>query len=53
MQNPILKITIQLQQWENEIQQCIDWLCKTFDINESVGNPDKTKGPEIPRNMLS
>ncbi len=39
-------------QWENEIQQCIDWLTKPYDTKESIGNPNNLKGIGIPRENL-
>ena len=33
-----------VQEWESEIQTCIDWLTKPFDSQESTDEPDNTKG---------
>jgi peptidoglycan/xylan/chitin deacetylase (PgdA/CDA1 family) len=37
-------IPLSVQEWESEIQTCIDWLTKPFDSQESIEEPDNTKG---------
>lgn len=37
-------ILFSVQEWESEIQTCIDWLTKPFDAQESIEDPDNTKG---------
>lgn len=37
-------VQLSLQDWESEIQKCIDWLTKSFDPNELLSVPDPTKG---------
>lgn len=35
---------LSVQEWESEIQKCIDWLTRPFDPDESSTAPDPTKG---------
>jgi peptidoglycan/xylan/chitin deacetylase (PgdA/CDA1 family) len=37
-------IPLSVEEWESEIQTCIDWLTKPFDSQESIEEPDNTKG---------
>ncbi len=36
------------QNWQDEIETCINWLSKPFDPNEENFSPDDSKGPGIP-----
>jgi peptidoglycan/xylan/chitin deacetylase (PgdA/CDA1 family) len=37
-------VQLSLQEWESEIQECMDWLTKPFDPSELLSAPDPTKG---------
>jgi peptidoglycan/xylan/chitin deacetylase (PgdA/CDA1 family) len=37
-------VQLSLQEWESEIQKCIDWLTKPFDPDELLSAPDPAKG---------
>ncbi|NIM91436.1 MAG: hypothetical protein GTO17_10870 [Candidatus Aminicenantes bacterium] len=37
-------IPLSIQEWESEIETCMDWLTKPFDSQESIAEPDNTKG---------
>jgi peptidoglycan/xylan/chitin deacetylase (PgdA/CDA1 family) len=37
-------ILLSVKEWASEIQACIDWLTKPFDPQESLSQPDTTKG---------
>jgi peptidoglycan/xylan/chitin deacetylase (PgdA/CDA1 family) len=37
-------VQLSLQEWESEIQKCMDWLTKPYDPDESLNAPDTSKG---------
>ncbi|MGB6866036.1 MAG: hypothetical protein WBE11_10130 [Candidatus Aminicenantaceae bacterium] len=41
-----------VEEWELEIQTCIDWLIKPYDPQESLGEPDPTRGIGIDRTNI-
>jgi len=41
-----------IEEWEMEIQTCIDWLIKPYDPQESLAEPDPTKGIGIDRSNI-
>ena len=45
-------VRLSLQEWESEIQKCIDWLTKPYDPDESLGTPDATKGIGLLRSEI-
>jgi hypothetical protein len=43
---------LSVEEWKLEIQTCIDWLIKPYDPQESLSEPDPTKGIGIDRSNI-